>query len=68
MQYYLSTSHLCTVVTGCTCVGAFTFGVNVLLVHVVVSPSATCAGGVFPLTTGANKYSTCTQATCTLQW
>ena len=40
-----------------------------LLAPVVVSPVATCAGGVFP-STHWHTYSTCTcaQATCTVWW
>ena len=38
---------------------------NTPLAHTVVSPIATCAGGVFPTTHG-HRYRTCTRATCTV--
>ena len=37
------------------------------LAHVVVSPSATCAGGAFS-SIHWRKYCTCTRATCTVWW
>ena len=37
------------------------------LAHVVVSPSATCAGGAFS-SSHWRKYCTCTRATCTVWW
>ena len=37
------------------------------LTHVVVSPSATCAGGAFS-SIHWRKYCTCTRATCTVWW
>ena len=37
------------------------------LAHVMVSPSATCAGGAFS-SIHWHKYCTCTRATCTVWW
>ena len=37
------------------------------LAHVVISPSATCAGGAFS-SIHWRKYCTCTRATCTVWW
>ena len=42
-------------------------GTNTLLANMVVSPSATCTGGVFASTCW-HRYCTCTPATCTVWW
>ena len=42
-------------------------GAHTPLAHVMVTPIATCAGGVFP-STHWRRFRTCTRSTCTVWW